>query len=388
MDTLDFKTRTSFAHRHFPCPKDKWVVGLDIGYSGVKGMSPNKIYCFPAYARKVPKERIVLSEPAETDIRYKDGNGTWVIGNLAYDEVVASEVPDSEAELFGRHRYYSHMFQVIARAGIAMGLTANSYGNRKDRKILIQSGLPPKYVKSDTPYIKAVLSGDHEFSIKLGRSPWQRFQFSLAEDDIHIIPQPLGALISASVDREGNQLSNAKKYFRSNVIIFDPGFGTTDDYTVKMGNVVNAETFPDLGMREVFARTCKDISERYGVDISIPELQNLLANGTIRVMDRISMKRKSCSFADILKENSQKVCEETVSKMKSVHEYFTDCDYIIATGGTYDAWAEQFNAVFGEMEGLKIIPGNINDPVFSNIYSNVRGYYFFLCSRLDSPAKK
>ena len=100
------------------------------------------------------------------------------------------------------------------------------------------------------------------------------------------------------------------------------------------------------------------------------------------------MKRKSCSFADILKENSQKVCEETVSKMKSVHEYFTDCDYIIATGGTYDAWAEQFNAVFGEMEGLKIIPGNINDPVFSNIYSNVRGYYFFLCSRLDSPAKK
>ena len=39
-------------------------------------------------------------------------------------------------------------------------------------------------------------------------------------------------------------------------------------------------------------------------------------------------------------------------------------------------WSEQFNNVFRYMDGLQIIPGNINDPDLSNIYSNVRGYYY------------
>ncbi len=36
----------------------------------------------------------------------------------------------------------------------------------------------------------------------------------------------------------------------------------------------------------------------------------------------------------------------------------------------------KFNNVFRYMDGLQIIPGNINDPDLSNIYSNVRGYYY------------
>ena len=61
---------------------------------------------------------------------------------------------------------------------------------------------------------------------------------------------------------------------------------------------------------------------------------------------------------------------------EATHNYFADIDYIVATGGTYDAWSEQFNNVFRYMDGLQIIPGNINDPDLSNIYSNVRGYYY------------
>ena len=68
--------------------------------------------------------------------------------------------------------------------------------------------------------------------------------------------------------------------------------------------------------------------------------------------------------------------------MKVIHDYFSDIDYIIATGGTYDAWADAFNSKFAEMEGLDIIPGNINDPTLSNVFSNVRGYYFYLMNRL------
>lgn len=50
MNTKDFKTRSETIHRAAPCPANHWVIGLDIGYSAIKGMSPNKIYSVPAYA--------------------------------------------------------------------------------------------------------------------------------------------------------------------------------------------------------------------------------------------------------------------------------------------------------------------------------------------------
>lgn len=104
--------------------------------------------------------------------------------------------------------------------------------------------------------------------------------------------------------------------------------------------------------------------------------QNLLETGEIRILDRKHMKRSNESFRTLLEDASREVCNETIEKLKSTHNYFADIDYIVATGGTYDAWSEQFNNVFRYMDGLQIIPGNINDPDLSNIYSNVRGYYY------------
>ena len=57
MNTRDFKTRTIFETRPAPYKRDRWVVGLDIGYSGIKGYATNKVFCFPAYARKVPNNQ-------------------------------------------------------------------------------------------------------------------------------------------------------------------------------------------------------------------------------------------------------------------------------------------------------------------------------------------
>ena len=91
MNTKDFKTRSETIHRAAPCPANHWVIGLDIGYSAIKGMSPNKIYSVPAYARKIPADRVRLNEPSETDIYYKAENGDiWVVGSLAYNELSAS----------------------------------------------------------------------------------------------------------------------------------------------------------------------------------------------------------------------------------------------------------------------------------------------------------
>ena len=74
------------------------------------------------YAKKVPEGRAFLREAEDSDIRYRDETGEWVVGKLAYDEVNAKEIVDSEQELTGRHRFFTDIFRVTTRTGIALGL--------------------------------------------------------------------------------------------------------------------------------------------------------------------------------------------------------------------------------------------------------------------------
>lgn len=384
MSSLAFKTRTELLHRENPSKDNVWVIAEDIGYSSVKLMCPNKVGVFPSYARKITENKMSLKEESPTDIRYRDSEGMWVIGNLAYEDVNSSEVIESESELFGRNRYNSPMFKVLARTGLAIGLIANSYGNPEGKAIKVQTGLPPKYLKADKEHLTNALSGHHQFDIRIGKAPWQHFDFTLNKEDIFVMPQPLGALVSTTIGKNGKQVSDAKRFFNSNVVIIDPGCGTCDEYVVKNGKVVDHDTHPELSMHEVFSRTCKNIFDVYGLDIQVPELQNYLESGTVRVLDTSGPrpKRKTCSFENILKENCKKVCNEAIEKLNNRYNYFLDTDLIIATGGTYDAWGNTFSDAFMDMDDLRIIPGNINEPELSNIYSNVRGYYYYLLNSL------
>lgn len=383
MTTKKFKTRTYMCPRKNPDIPGIWTIGLDIGYSAVKGFAPNKVFCFPAYARKVPEDRNVLKEAGPNDLMFRDETGTWAVGSLAYEEVNAADVMDSETELYGRHRYYSQMFHVIALSGIALALMENQYGGYAyGQRIAVQTGLPPKYERADTGLLKEVLAGDHRFQVKVARGEWFTFEFSISEDDIFVLPQPMGALVSASVDYSGKPLRESGAYFSKNVIVFDPGFGTLDDYIIDHGNVVGSgETFPEYGMREVFARTCRDIYREAKVDIQVAELQNKLDEGTVYMMDRKAMKRTVFHFDDLLAKNCRDVCMEAIEKMKTIHNYFQDTNYIIATGGTYEAWKDEFDRCFQDMVDLKIVPANVNDTSLSNVFSNVRGYYFYLLNQ-------
>lgn len=171
MNTNDFKTRTEIIEEQSTCPEGYWVLGLDTGYSSVKGKSPNKRFAFPYYAKKVPEGRAFLREAEDSDIRYRDETGEWVVGKLAYDEVNAKEIVDSEQELTGRHRFFTDIFRVTTRTGIALGLMPNKYGSCEDKHIMIEAGLPPKYI-NDAVDLREALCGKHDFEVKVGAGNW------------------------------------------------------------------------------------------------------------------------------------------------------------------------------------------------------------------------
>lgn len=395
MNTQDFKTKTILQDRRNPYPDQLpfWGIGLDVGYSAVKGISPNRLFSFPSYARKIDGSRMTFRESRPSDLFYRDENGeTWAVGELAYKEINANERLDSEMELYGRNRYFSPLFLVISRVGLALGLLPNEYGAPGDRKVKVQTGLPSKYM-ADEAMIRETLSGHHAFEIRIGSGPWTKFEFDLDNQDVFsstscdvfVMPQPIGSLLSVCIGADGKQLPIARNIFSSKAIVFDPGFGTLDDYLINNGSVDEraSNTFPEYGMCEVFNRTRRDIKKIYHTEVTLPEFQNILVTGKVSVIDIHRMRRVMYPIDDLLQKNSKEVCMEAVEKMKVVHNYFADIQYIIAAGGTYDAWKDDFNKVFQDMEGLSIVPGNVNVPDISNIFSNVRGYYFYLINMLS-----
>lgn len=230
MDTSLFRTRTIFKKRKNPSIDDLWIMGLDIGFSGVKIMSPNGIHCIPSYAKKLDKELLNISQANDSTILYRDDETgeLWCVGAAAQNMVSPEDSNDSSAYLYGRNRYFSDMFKVIARTGLAIGMTANEFGDPSGKKLIVQTGLPPAYRKSDTPLIQEALSGAHKFRIKIGNRNWKIYDFTLSKENIPVMAQPMGTLFSIITDSNGKLISGADKYLKSKLLIFDPGFNTFD----------------------------------------------------------------------------------------------------------------------------------------------------------------
>lgn len=379
MNTIDFKTKTTFLERCNASVRGYWTVALDIGYSAIKGISPNRVYSFPSFARKIENGEIMSSfgVASDTDIQYRDETGAvWDVGALAIDMTKKDDTRENSQSLYGRNRYFSPMFKVIARVGIALGLIPNEFGTPKDRKLVIQTGLPPAYLKSDSQYIREVLSGTHKFEIKLGKEKWKTVEFELTEKDIKIMAQPMGSLFSASLNNDCNNVPDGNDYFESGTLVLDGGFGTLDMFAMRHRHIESSDTHDNLGMKAVFQRTADEIFDKYGVEIPVHIMQQYLKEGTVSKFNRAEMKTEKIDFSATLEKHNREVCMEAIEKVKSIYNNLLDYKYLLVAGGTGAAWYNIIKQHFAGMVDLKVINCWDNDTI-PPIFSNVRGYYLF-----------
>lgn len=372
MQTKNFRTKTEFIPRNNGKVNGVWEIALDIGYSAVKIFSPNMIASFPSYARR-DNNITFASTPPEDAILYKDGETgeQWIVGAVAQN-TIQRDATDSIAALYGRERYFNPLFKVIARTGLAIAMQPNEFGDRGDDKIVVQTGLPERY-KADEDILIESLSGRHKFELKIGSGPWRSYDFAIRNSEIYVMSQPKGTLLSICISKNGAFIPDAEKYLRSSILVFDPGFGTFDLFSIVKGVVGHGETFNDLGMKRVLQETCDDIKKEYGVDIEVPAMQAYLETGQIKFFDRKSNTSGVYHFERILENANRRVCEEAINRTLSVFN-IVDYDYLVVTGGTGAAWLDIIKEKFKNMSTIKIINGNQNDNL-PFIYSNVRGYY-------------
>ena len=383
INTHNFKTKTIFTERKNESVDGIWTVALDIGYSAVKGFSNNMIYSFPSYCRKMTNQMLSFGETNKTDIMYKDNETgeQWVVGAAAQEMITSDETRDSIAELYGRNRYFSDIFKVISRVGMGIGMLTNQYDTPNGKKLVVQTGLPPAYLKTDTPLLKEALAGHHNFSIKIGNKQWVSLAYDLPEENIYVMPQPMGTLLSISTDNSGKTVPEAAKYFKSSMLIFDPGFGTLDVFNIRNKMIESSETFDNLGMKRVLQETSDMIMDKFHQEVPVPAMQKLLTTGEVKCFNRKERKTTMNDFSDLLEKANEKVCYEALQKVDNIYNNLIDHDYLVVTGGTGDAWKSIITEYYSGMDSLKIINGNQND-MLPTIFSNVRGYYLYIVNKM------
>ena len=385
METIRFKTKTTFIDRS-DAQLSQYPIGLDIGYSAVKIFSPNKVAIFPSYAKPYINKG-TIGKLADNFIVYTDldKNESWLVGEYAQTDTTFNDAIESDEAQYGRMRWHDPMIKVIARTGLGVALMSNKYGNDGKRKIVVQTGLPPKFT-DDSKLVKRVLAGRHHFSVKIGSNAPEEFDFELTEDDIRLILQPMGTLYSVAINNDHRYAPQSVEYMNKSCLIFDAGFGTFDLFLLKNHMIKDSQTFSNLGMKQVFEETAEKIYEKYNVRIGVTDMQKYLKEGQIIVSDGLFSSYKA-EFGDILEQVSAEVCRRALEKTAQIYK-LSEIDYLVITGGTGAAWEKTIRQTLSQMSTLSIVSGNQNETDLPYVFSNVRGYYMNLYSKIKQSEKK
>lgn len=384
MRTADFVPKTLVMPRQNRKPTGFWPCGIDWGYSGIKGMSPNKVFTLPNCAIKADNVK-ELGEPGPTDIVIRDGDGTWFVGDQALALMSDGGGMNYEMEMYGRNRYFSPVFRALVKAGLAFALSGNQFGywSPENEKIVLQTGLPPRYRNADSADFREALAGKYDFEMRVGNAPFMRYRFEITQECIFIMDQAMGALASSIMDSTGRPVPSQAKIMRQKTLCLDPGFKTLDVYNISSGAILGApQTYDNLGMQEVYTRASAEIMNRYGKEMSVPAMQAAAKNGYFNAFNRRQMTTEKVFFGDILERANMSVCNDAITKILNNWNYLQDHDNLVITGGTGDAWFPIISERLRGMGNLSIISSNRNDTSLSNVFGNVRGYYFYLVERL------
>ena len=377
MDLKAFNTPQEIIEGKYPV-KNFWIIAVDIGFSSVKGLAPNKRFCFPSYVKKMNSSLMSIDEE---DIYYRDKDGTYLIGTKAQDLVRADDTNDTDSS-FDRNRYFTKEFVILARTAVAIGLMNNEErGNQGQLRPFVQTGLPAAYLKADAPKIIAAFSQPGTYEIKIGSGKWLQFENTLKSSDINVTSQPAGTLNSILFDDNGEPRKQARQIMEKNIIIADIGFGTFDPYGVVNREKVLEESINNLGMKRVLEVASEYIYKEFNMDIKIPQMRKCMKDGYFKIVDIQQMTSKKIPLDNYIERACKEVATQAATKLYEMAGYFQDYDILVVTGGTGAAWFDYFKEALAGMEDLEIIPGNDGNelPIY---YANARGYYMSAYRRL------
>lgn len=384
-DTIQFKTRSEIREMDFPKINGnnqhvkKTIVAADIGYSAIKGVSPNKMFTIPSFVKRAPESLEVFGKADPNDIVLKDNTtgASYFVGRLANKFINESDTQSiTDTSLYNRYRYNSESFDILVKTALAVGLLRT--GTAPTDEIIVQTGLPSVYKDRDTEKIRAAFAKDYDISLKVGNSNWYHFVFTIKPENVYVLEQPQGTLCSVMFDKSGEFTAQANEIISSDgVLIWDIGFGTEDIFSIRTRHKddIPHKTYSDTAMRAVFDMVASKAIEA-GADVKVFEMQKYLEKGAISYFDPDDDCVKHFSLDGLIQEANSALCKKSIDRLMAEYNRLMDYKYLIVTGGTGESRFEQIKEqISAKNPDIIILPGNLNNPELPFAYSNVVGYY-------------
>ncbi len=387
----DYAAKTEFKLHEEPLPfvgsNEAVPIALDIGYSATNVYSMFGQHIFPSFPIRVTEDFSMVTH--ETDIKYKDENGIWYIGNLARTAIEDGRIQAQSQTLFGRQRINSTEYLVLLRVGLFFGLIKKDLGNTyeiaKDMRLRINTGLPDQYLSRDRLALKQRFVGHHYFEIKVGLKDWIKVSFDINEDDVNILSQPFGTLWALAANRYG-KVTNTD-LLTKNVLIFDGGQHTIDTYFNRQGLKGVSSTWENLSMVQIIRnirRRVRDATKGQGdfLEYAFDKIITSDKPGKIRYG-----RRQEYDISKDIIECTEEIAKEAARELDTIYNNLNEVDILICTGGTGKAFYPYFKQYYN-YEGLEVLLAEKTDSDnsvdnFSAVFANAVGFYNQLIAALN-----
>lgn len=379
MDTKAFSTRTERRTKDNPHLDGVHIIGLDMGYSGPKCVHEKGNFVFPNFCKEL--EGDIFQELSKNDLIYEDitTGKRYIVGEMATKSLSQDTVVPEDI-LYSQNHYLHPDFLITFRTALGLALWDTPTDGHD---VFLQTGLPPEYMLQGESYLRTVVEQRHVFTLQAGNEK-KTFDITLKHNQVDIMYQPMGTFYSVVFDTFGNLTKEIRDYMSSDVLIFDGGFKTLDEFMVQGKQLQLKKSNGNLGMKRVLEEARNQIQNDWQTYISIPAMQNCLRTGTFQVKDIIMMKNDSYSIEPYLENANQLVREMAFDSIK---EHAFKVKFLVMTGGTGAAWYDYFKDRLKGLSSLKVISGGANSslPV---VYSNARGYYFYRLQQLREQRQR
>ena len=397
MAVNNYKTKTTMTEVNNSLSQDVWTVALDVGYSAVKVLAPNKVFSFPTFARPAANPKLEIISPDITIMRYRDANNiVYDVGGRAIDIADDFSVLDNEDVMYRRNWYNNETYRICLECALAIAIMSNPIRQYKGEPIRVITGLPCQFI-DDIPILVSLISGEHSFDfIPPNEKEWTHIQFTV--ESTTVIEQPMGAYWS-TLFREAYQRANDfSEIAGNNTLILDGGFGTFDMYGIIGKSPQLVSTYTDFSMKEVFKRTTNEIKERSDKLVPIPLLYKYLDDGKIRYVNIIKnsagiidpadpecLDPQSIVFSEILLNHSNDVAKKALLAIRADTNNFSAYKSVILSGGTIAAWFGLFKPYI-EKFGVRVYSASRYCRNIGECFAIARGYYMRLALQIQKES--
>lgn len=180
-------------HVDLPETLEEWIwdCDIDIGYAVIRVISPDVAFRISSDIYKLSSDDMPTIDVGPRNIVYRDRNGEWAVGDLAYSlkkcsMQEASDISKNSNKLLCSDPEYRIYFSVAM--GLALLPILADEDDHKIIKKFVELGEYPEM--GDASLMKSVLTGKYDFDLKFGKTDFVHFDFEITPEQLIILEMP------------------------------------------------------------------------------------------------------------------------------------------------------------------------------------------------------